>query len=87
MSYPQMPDTETQTRDQWRNLLAYHAPVPGQPEIYEENRRRFIEMMEYLYDTLPESPERTQTLRHLSFTLMLANQTVAVHGVTTEQSQ
>lgn len=88
MSHPQIPALdEAETFEQWRNLLAYHAPVPGQQEVYETNRRWFIELAEYLFNTLPPSEERRQTLRHLSFTLMLANQTVAVHAVTARPSQ
>lgn len=74
---------EPETFDHWRNLMVYHPPVPGQTEVYEENRRRFIELGEYLFETLPPSEERAQALRWLSFVLMLANQTVAVHSVTT----
>lgn len=79
MSYPQIPEPET--FEQWEKLNRYHPPIPGQQEIYEENRRRFTELSRYVFETLPPSEERKQTLRQLSFVLMMANQTVAVHSV------
>lgn len=85
MNYFKLPETET--FDQWENRMAYHPPTDSQVRIYEENRRRFIELARYLFDTLPPSEERKRALWQLNEALKMANQTVAVVDVISARPQ
>lgn len=65
----------------WLRHQGYQAPRPEQLPVYEENRRRFLDLSAYLFHTLPPSADRTHVLRELGMVLMAANNTVAAHGV------
>jgi len=62
---------------QIENNFSYHAPKPGQPEIYEAVREKAKELA-YLIDThVPESREQSLALTNLEQAVMWANAGVA----------
>ena len=62
------------------NTFTYHAPKPGQPEVYESIRshaRGFAYMLE---QHCPASRELERAIEKLDEAVMLANAAIARHG-------
>jgi hypothetical protein len=58
--------------------LGYHPVVgPDQQALYEENRRRFMELFDYIQDSTPHTREQSLALTALQESLMWLNANVA----------
>lgn len=62
---------------QIENNFSYHAPKPGQPEIYQEIREKAKELA-YLIDELtPNSREKALAMTNLEQSVFWANAAIA----------
>lgn len=62
---------------QIENNFSYHAPKPGQPEIYQEIREQAKELA-YLIDKLaPDSREKSLAMNNLEQSVFWANAAIA----------
>ena len=59
------------------NAFTYHAPKPGQPEIYKEIRDKAKELAYLLDETVPDSREKSLALTKLEEAVMWANAGIA----------
>lgn len=57
--------------------LGYHPATPQTVPVFEENRRRAIELALYYDEALPECPEAALAQTHLQIAAMFANAAVA----------
>ncbi|ASA22328.1 DUF7681 family protein [Paenibacillus donghaensis] len=62
---------------QIENNFKYHAPKPGQPEIYEQIRNKAKELAELIDDLTPKSREQALAMTNLEQSVMWANAAVA----------
>lgn len=62
-----------------KNRFTYHAPGPGQPEIYAEIRRRALELAEHMDEVCPDSRELSLAITHLEQAVMWVNAGIARH--------
>jgi len=63
--------------EQIENNFSYHAPKPGQPEIYQEIREKAKELA-YLIDKLaPNSREKSLAMTNLEQSVFWANAAIA----------
>ncbi|MEK5415870.1 Acb2/Tad1 domain-containing protein [Paenibacillus sp. FSL L8-0708] len=62
---------------QIENNFSYHAPKPGQPEIYEEIRNKARELAELIDEKCPKSRESSLAMTNLEQSVMWANAAVA----------
>ncbi|MEK3784661.1 Acb2/Tad1 domain-containing protein [Paenibacillus sp. FSL R5-0810] len=63
--------------EQIENNFSYHAPKPGQPEIYQEIREKAKELA-YLIDKLaPNSREKSLAMTSLEQSVFWANAAIA----------
>ncbi|MGG3278877.1 DUF7681 family protein [Paenibacillus solani] len=64
---------------QIENNFSYHAPTPGQPEVYQAIRKKAKELA-YLIDELaPGSREKSLAMTNLEQSVFWANAAVARH--------
>lgn len=62
---------------QIENNFTYHAPKPGQPEIYEQIREKAKELAYLIDSQVPKSREQSLALTNLEQAVMWANAGVA----------
>jgi hypothetical protein len=62
---------------QIENNFKYHAPKPGQPEIYTEIREKAKELAELIDAKVPKSREQSLAMTNLEQAVMWANAGVA----------
>lgn len=62
---------------QIENNFKYHAPKPGQPEIYTEIREMAKELAELIDEKVPNSREKALAMTNLEQAVMWANAGVA----------
>lgn len=66
--------------DQIENIFTYHKPKEGQPEMYEEIRRRARELAFTIEALCPESREKSLAFSNLQQVSMWANAAIAING-------
>lgn len=59
------------------NNFTYHAPKPGQSEIYERLRAKAKELASLMLELCPESRERAVALTELETSVFWANASIA----------
>lgn len=64
---------------QIENNFKYHAPTPGQPEIYQAIREKAKELAYLIDDLAPGSREKSLAMTNLEQAVMWANASVARH--------
>lgn len=62
---------------QIENNFRYHAPKPGQPEIYEADREKAKELAYLIDSQVPKSREQSLALTNFEQAVMWANAGVA----------
>jgi hypothetical protein len=60
--------------------FTYHAPKPGQPEIYQNIRSIAKELALYINDVVPEGREKAIAITKLEEATFWANAGIARHG-------
>lgn len=65
------------TNPQIENNFKYHAPKPGQAEIYTEIREKAKEFAELIDEKVPNSREKALAMTNLEQAVMWANAGVA----------
>ena len=60
-----------------KNRFTYHAPIEGQPEVYEGIRNLALEYGYYLTQQCPESRERSLAITKLEECVFWANASIA----------
>ncbi|MNI85338.1 hypothetical protein D3C73_1423210 [compost metagenome] len=65
------------TNSQIENNFKYHAPKPGQPEIYEQIREKAKELAYLIDEQVPNSREKSLAMTKLEEAVMWANAAVA----------
>lgn len=65
------------TNPQIENNFKYHAPKPGQPEIYEAIREKAKELAELIDKKVPNGREKALAMTNLEQAVMWANAGVA----------
>ena len=59
------------------NNFTYHAPQPGQPELYTKLREKAKEFAYLITELCPESREQSVALTHLETAVFWANAAIA----------
>jgi hypothetical protein len=62
------------------DVFSYHAPKPGQPEIYENIRRHGLALAEVILSSTKPCGDQQAALRLLRESVMTANAAVALDG-------
>lgn len=62
---------------QIENNFCYHAPKPGQPEIYQSIREKAKELAYLIENTCPASREKSVAVTHLETAVFWANAAIA----------
>jgi hypothetical protein len=62
------------------NRFTYHAPKPGQPEIYQDIRTLAKELALEIDEVVPEGREKSLAITKLEEAVMWANSGIARHG-------
>lgn len=60
--------------------FTYHAPKPGQPELYVSLRAMALSLAAHINDVCPDCRETSLALTHLEQTVMWANAGIARRG-------
>jgi predicted RNA polymerase sigma factor len=60
------------------NRMGFHPATKETRPLHEELRAEFIQLGQWLVDTLPESPEATKAIETLQLALMYSNAAVAI---------
>lgn len=68
-------------QDEIDNIFTYHVPTPEQQVIYVELREMAKAFGHYINSHCPESREKSIALTKLQETVMMANVSIAIHGV------
>lgn len=63
-----------------KNRFTYHAPKPGQPEVYQEIRDNAYDLASLIDGRAPDSREKSLAITHLEEAVMWANAAIARHG-------
>jgi hypothetical protein len=63
--------------EQIENNFSYHAPKPGQPEIYQEIREKAKELAYLIDQKAPDSREKSLAMTNLEQSVMWANAAIA----------
>lgn len=72
------PDVARQERDdELTNRFTYHAPLPGQPELYEQIRTAGLEFARLLNAYCPSSRELSSAISSVDQAVMWANAAIA----------
>jgi hypothetical protein len=67
----------SENRERIEKNFQYHAPKPGQPDIYTDIRRTAKEFALKIDDHCPDSREKTLALTKLEEAVMWANAAIA----------
>ena len=59
------------------NAFTYHAPKPGQPEMYQSIREKAKELAYLIDELVPDSREKSLAQTNLEQTVMWANAGIA----------
>jgi hypothetical protein len=62
-----------------KNRFTYHAPTPGQPEIYQSIREGARELATHIDGLAPDSREKSLAIKALEEAVMWANAAIARH--------
>lgn len=62
---------------QIENAFTYHAPKPGQPEIYQQLREKAKELAYLIDELVPKSREQSVALTNLETCVFWANAGIA----------
>ena len=62
------------------NRFTYHAPKPGQPEIYQDIRTLAKELALEIDEVVPEGREKSLAITKLEEVVMWADAGIARHG-------
>jgi hypothetical protein len=62
------------------NRFTYHAPKPGQGNLYEHIREQALAFAGLINEYCPESREKSLAITHLEEAVMWANAAIARHG-------
>jgi len=62
-----------------KNRFTYHAPKPGQPEIYQSIREGARELAIHIDGLAPDSREKNLAIARLEEAVMWANAAIARH--------
>ena len=65
-----------------QNRFTYHAPKPGQPEVYQEIRDNAHELARLINDHAPDSQEKSLAITKLEEAVMWANASIARNEAT-----
>jgi hypothetical protein len=65
-----------------QNRFTYHAPKPGQPEVYQEIRDNAHELARLINDHAPDSREKSLAITKLEEAVMWANASIARNETT-----
>ena len=68
------------TKEEIENRFTYHAPKPGQPEIYQDIRTLAKELALDINEFVPEGREKSLAFTKLEEAVMWANAGIARHG-------
>jgi len=68
------------TKEDIENRFTYHAPKPGQPEIYQDIRTLAKELALEIDEVVPEGREKSLAFTKLEEAVMWANAGIARHG-------
>ena len=68
------------TKEEIENRFTYHAPKPGQPEIYQDIRTLAKELALEIDEVVPEGREKSLAFTKLEEAVMWANAGIARHG-------
>lgn len=63
--------------DDLENRFTYHAPVKGQPEVYQEIRQGGLRLALLMDRYAPESPELDEAIRRIEEAVMWCNAAIA----------
>lgn len=63
--------------EQIENNFSYHAPKPGQPEIYQEIREKAKELAYLIDQKAPDSREKSLAMTNLEQAVFWANAAIA----------
>ncbi|MGE7828914.1 DUF7681 family protein [Paenibacillus sp. NPDC093718] len=63
--------------EQIENNFSYHAPMPGQPEIYQEIREKAKELAYLIDQKAPGSREKSLAMTNLEQAVFWANAAIA----------
>jgi hypothetical protein len=72
-----MPRQPSNSREEIENRFTYHAPKPGQPELYGTIRSKAKEFALYLHDNISNSRELSVALTKLDEVVFWANASIA----------
>jgi len=59
------------------NRFTFHAPKPGQPEIYQTLRAKALELATLINETCPDSREKSLAVTHVEEASLWANAAIA----------
>lgn len=59
------------------NWFIYHSPTSDQPERYEKIRNKAKELAMIIFESCPDSADRTTAIRKLREAVMTANASIA----------
>jgi hypothetical protein len=62
------------------NRFTFHAPKPGQPEVYQNIRNAAHNLALFINDVAPDSREKSLAITHLEEVVFWTNAAVARHG-------
>jgi hypothetical protein len=65
------------TPDDIENRFTYHAPAPGQPEIYQALREEALHLALYINDKCPDSREKSLAVTNFEEAVFWANAAIA----------
>jgi hypothetical protein len=68
------------TPEDLENRFTYHAPKPGQPEVYAALRAEAKALAETIDEYAPESREKSLAITKLEEAVFWANAAIARHG-------
>lgn len=68
------------TKEDIENRFTYHAPKPGQPEIYQDIRTLAKELALDINEVVPEGREKSLALTKLEEAVFWANAGISRHG-------
>ena len=68
------------TKEEIECNFTYHAPKPGQPEIYQDIRTLAKELALEIDEVVPDGREKALALTHLETAVFWANAGIARHG-------
>jgi hypothetical protein len=69
--------SEPQKNEQLENNFTYHAPKPGQPEMYQQLREKAKELAYLIVELTPKSREQSVALTELETSIFWANAAIA----------